>query len=438
MSRSPSEVSIITVNWNGRSHLEALLPSLAELGAREIIVVDNASSDGSLEFLARQHPGVKVIQNPVNQGFAGPCNQGARLAQGRYVAFINNDMRADPGWLRAALAALSETAWCAASRILNWEGTRIDFNGSSLQYLGYALQKDIGLPLDKAGGRQRVLFACGGAMLAEREPFLRIGGFDEDYFAIFEDVDFGWRVWLSGGEVAFAPESVAYHRGHATFQKIPSPRTRYLMHRNALLTVLKNYGEEDFKRIFPIAVAMGIKRAVRLSGIRKEFFYLWNSTEDRPADLDAEQVARILDAVNHLAALDDVLSELPRLLEKRAGVQALRKRPDEEIFTYFEEPLRAIVEDPSYIESELAWLECLDVSSIFNPDGYRRHLENLSPRVREMILEYRELERRLLTNPSGSSHNPKQSGLGKFLRIWKTSGFAVAWNQLLKYVNRGT
>ena len=107
MSRSASEVSVVTVNWNGQDHLARLLPSLIQLGAKEIIVVDNGSTDGSKPFVRRNYPQVQLLENQVNQGFAQPSNLGAQQAQGRYVAFINNDMRAHSNWIEAALMHLS-------------------------------------------------------------------------------------------------------------------------------------------------------------------------------------------------------------------------------------------------------------------------------------------------------------------------------------------
>jgi len=194
MSPSPGDVTVVTVNWNGKSHLSTLLPPLLALEPGEVVVVDNGSTDGSQEFLRRRYPQVRLLENGVNRGFAQPCNVGAETAQGSCVAFINNDMRPEPDWLAAALEKLDARTPCVASRILDWEGSRIDYNGSSLHYLGNGLQENKGLAVEKAVRREEVLFTCGGAMLVVREVFLELGGFDPDYFAMFEDVDRGWRL----------------------------------------------------------------------------------------------------------------------------------------------------------------------------------------------------------------------------------------------------
>ena len=284
MSPSPGDVSVVTVNWNGKSHLSTLLPPLLALKPGEVIVVDNGSTDGSQEFLRKRYPQVQLLENGMNLGFAQPCNLGATAARGSCIAFINNDMRPEPYWLTAALEKLDARTPCVASRILDWEGRRIDYNGSSLHYLGYGLQQDLGLPVEEAPHRGQVLFPCGGAMLVDRKVFLDLGGFDPDYFALFEDVDLGWRLWLAGHRVVMASDSMVRHRGHATLETKAPEKTRYLIHRNALLTIFKNYEEENFRKIVPLALILAMKRAVHFSGVRKESFYLWSETRHKLAE----------------------------------------------------------------------------------------------------------------------------------------------------------
>ena len=296
MSPSPGDVSVVTVNWNGKSHLSTLLPPLLALGPGEVIVVDNGSADGSQGFLRKRYPQVRLLENGVNRGFAQPCNLGAETARGSHVAFINNDMRPEPDWLTAALGKLDAQTPCVASRILDWEGRRIDYNGSSLHYLGYGLQEDPGLPVEEAPRRDQVLFPCGGAMLVDRRVFLEVGGFDPDFFALFEDVDLGWRLWLAGHRVVMAPDSVVRHRGHATLETQAPEKTRYLMHRNALLTIFKNYDEENFRKIVPLALVLSVKRAVHFSGVRKESFYLWSETRHKLDEGDETARSQLLDS----------------------------------------------------------------------------------------------------------------------------------------------
>lgn len=432
MSLSNSEVSVITVNWNGRGHLETLLPSLAVVQAGEVIVVDNGSTDDSVDWVHRSYPDFAILRNQRNLGFAPACNLAARSARGRILAFINNDMRCDPDWIAAALPGLSRSA-CVASRILDWEGRSIDYNGASLQYLGYATQMDIGRPAADAVDRGQVLFPCGGAMFIHRDVFLKLGGFDEGYFAIFEDVDLGWRLWISGHDVRMAADSRVFHRGHATFRAQSLPKTRYLMHRNALFTIVKNYEEEHFRKIVPLAVLLALKRAIRCSGVNREAFYLWKETSMRALD-PAEPAALegMLDALNHLVAIDDLIDELPRLLQKRRAVQALRRRPDRDIFTLFQDPLRPIVLDAEYMQSELDLIRCLRLDEVFACEDFQRALESAPSRASERLRSAREELFRLqhagleaLTHTPPPTPKPK-TAVGRFLRSCRNEGLRTA------------
>lgn len=392
MSLSPSDVAVIIVTWNGRRHLEALLPSLLPQRPGEVLVVDNASRDGTGEWLRREYPEVRVLQNDRNRGFAEPNNQGAAATRRPVLAFLNNDTRCHPDWLARGLAALDE-AECVACRLLDWEGTRLDFHRGSLQYLGFALQEDTGKLLrDLTSGGGEILFPCGGAMFIRREVFQAVGGFDPDFFAVFEDVDLGWRLWLAGYRVISAPEAVVYHRGHGTFREHAPARLRYLMHRNALATILKNYEDGLVRKIFPAAVYTAIRRAVRLSGIPKESFYLWRSDAAPPSPPPEARE----DAWIHLVALDDILEQLPRWLEKRSAVQALRRRSDAEILRLFRDPLRPIVEDADYIRFEADLLETLGLGDVWDVAAYRaaasRFADPLPPRVQALRRELRQLQ----------------------------------------------
>jgi GT2 family glycosyltransferase len=441
MSQSASEVSVVTVNWNGRKHLEKLLPSLMAQSCLEIIVVDNGSLDGSVEFLRDKYPDVRILQNSKNRGFAQPCNWAAEAAQGKFVSFINNDMKADPLWIQKALERITNQCRCVASRILDWQGDRIDFNGSSLQYLGYALQQDAGKLLAEVSDTEnQILFPCGGAMLIDRDYFLGLGGFDGDFFAIYEDVDLGWRIWLTGSQVLLAEDSVVYHRGHSTFEAHPDEKTRYLMHRNALLTVVKNYEQETLRKVLPLAIVLGIKRAVLLSGASKESFYLWENARWRLSRDDPNAAFQLMDALNHLVALDDVLDHLPETLRKREQVQRMRSREDKEIFSLFRDPFRTIVDDPAYRKKESELLEFAGLDSVFDrklpqtePDALVSAMEKKLSSLRKELAAAQ-----WMGNKVQRAHpNPGQPGVVKFLNVWRNEGLKAAWQSFVEYIHRG-
>ncbi len=383
-------LSVLIPNFNGRRHLEPCLRSLQEQGdgVHEVIVFDNGSRDHSVEFIKSEFPSVHVISAEKNYGFAGALNRAAKSAQGEWLAFLNNDMKASREWVKAAMAH-ADHRLCVASRILNWSGDKVDFDGASLQYLGFADQIGIGESAARASQPGPILFPCGGAMFIRRDLFLEAGGFDEDYFAIYEDVDLGWRLWLQGQEVFFEPASVVYHRGHATLDARREEKKRYLMHRNAMFTIIKNYQRDAFQRIVPVAFVQAIRRAVRFSGVDKTGFYFW---EDSDIPQDSASLRMWKDAINHLVALDDVIEQWPQLMKKRQAVQARRKRSDEEITTLFRDPFRRIFKDTSYEESEAEWIEGAGIARFFPGAASFACTEEFH---KELKREIRELRREL-------------------------------------------
>jgi GT2 family glycosyltransferase len=204
-------------------------------------------------------------------GFAYPCNQAAKTASGDYLAFVNNDMKLDKSWLKEMLKYIDHqnNRICVASKILNADGTKIDFIGGGVNYIGRGYQKHFGkdAALFDEKESKDLLFACGGAMLVDKKIYLETGGFDEDFFAFFEDVDFGWRLWILGYKVVFAPTAVGYHRHHQTAKKIPQQVLMTLYEKNSLYTIYKNYDNENLKKVFPAALLLSARRLLDLSGI---------------------------------------------------------------------------------------------------------------------------------------------------------------------------
>ncbi|MBI4454434.1 MAG: glycosyltransferase family 2 protein [Acidobacteria bacterium] len=356
-------VSVLIPNFNGRQHLETCLGSLqGQLHrAHEVLVFDNGSNDGSVELLRQKFPSVCVIASSKNFGFAGALNRAAQHANGEWLAFLNNDMRTAADWIQAAMLH-SDRHPCIASRMLNWSGDKLDFDGASLQYLGFAEQVGRGEPNTSAAIAGPILFPCGGAMFIRKDLFLEVGGFDEDYFAVYEDVDLGWRLWLEGHQIFFEPNSTVYHKGHATLDSRREEKKRYLMHRNAMFTIIKNYQQDAFQRILPVAFLQAVRRAVRFAGIDKKTFYFWEDTE---IPQNSASLWMWKDAINHLVALDDVIENWHHLMEKRQRVQARRKRADCEIFPLFRDPFRRIFKDANYEEHEAEWITALGITQLF-------------------------------------------------------------------------
>lgn len=337
------KITVIVLNFNGKTHLETCFQSLLQMdypaGKLELMLVDNASSDGSVELMRARFPSVRIVENPENLGFAAGNNAGAQAATGDYVAFLNNDTRVDPQWLRELIQpCLQEhAAVCAASKILDWDGKKVDFVGAAINFHGFAFQPEHGL-LDLAHAQRELIFACGGAMLIRRDVFLELGGFDEDYFIYFEDMDLGWRLWLAGYKVVLAPKAIVYHRLHATMDAFSGFRKWVLFERNALVTLIKNYDDDNLAKVLPGALMLMIARATRFMRANQwpmETYSIHNRTDVGLS----EPVSRAGLAV--LVAANEVIENLPHIMQKRRTVQAKRKRPDAEVFAHFGQPLLA-------------------------------------------------------------------------------------------------
>jgi GT2 family glycosyltransferase len=336
-------VSVVVLNFNGLAHLPDCLSSLEALDYSperlELVLVDNASSDGSVDFVQSRHPAFRVVQSERNLGFGGGNNLGAHEATGEWVVFLNNDMHAPPGLLHGFLAALRErpAADCLAAKILDWNGEKYDFAGAALHFAGYGYQLGYGEPVERAryDRVEPLLFACGGAMMVRREVFLDVGGFDGDFFAFYEDTDLGWRLWLLGHEVAFAPDAVVHHRHHGTTGALSRHRRDVLYKRNAIESAIKNYSDANLARALP-AILLGTVAGLvhELAGARRLDLEAFGADEDgraATARLTPPQAAT-------LVALREVARRLPATFAKRRDIQERRRRTDEEIAWLFRRP----------------------------------------------------------------------------------------------------
>ena len=414
-------VSVITLNWNGLRHLEPCYASLRELhypaDKLELILADNGSSDGSIEFMRQRFPEVKLIQNGTNLGFAGANNIGARQASGQYVAFLNNDTRVDAEWLNELVAAVEADpdVVCAASKMLTWDGTTIDFGGGSMNFHGSGFHPTRGEPASSCAEPRELLFACGGSMLIDRQVFLDCGGFDEDFFIYYEDVDLGWRLWVLGYKVVFAPAAITYHRLHGDTSSMQNEKRVSITERNTLLAVIKNYGDQALASVLPASLLLMLERAYLLTGTDSQRYKLdphqspgvsADGQSAVPAGSPRQQVTgpkgpsghgirrlsvrrgvrkawRVgcqqfilrfndqLEAVPRrslgpLVAAHDVIQLLPRMMDKRADIQRRRRRSDADILPLFAEPFHPGLENDLYIQAQNRIAELLGIQQMFS------------------------------------------------------------------------
>ncbi len=434
MSTETPSVTVIVLNYNGLEHLGPCFRSLTDLDypaeQLELMLVDNGSTDGSVDWMRAHFPTVQVVETGRNLGFAGGNNAGVRAAHGEFVTLLNNDMRVAPDWLSEILRPFGRDSDIAAvaAKVLSWDGKRIDFAHAAMNFYGYSYQVGHGDPDDGQYDQERaLLFANGASVAFRREVFLSVGGFDADYFAYYEDVDLGWRLWLLGYKVWFAPRAVCYHRHHGTSRRLADEKIRLLYERNALYTLIKNYDHENLQRVLPVALMLSLERSYLLAGLDSSAFRLegesgppqaeppgepryttgyylrqawqslrkggprglyhkikgelhWRSSHPAFASLLRRRRARAsggsiavpAQALSGLVAADDLIRHYPRLLEKRARIQAARRRTDKEIFELFGLPLELSYFDAEYQSVQRVLERCFQIEIMFKAEGGER------------------------------------------------------------------
>jgi GT2 family glycosyltransferase len=214
------EITVVVVNYNGGDYLRGCLRSLAQqtFTSFETIVVDNASTDGSLDRIVEAPPHLSILKQDTNLGFAVANNLGARAGKGKWLALLNPDAEAEPGWLAAMMQAVEERPGhrlVASLQVSLHEPSKLDGAGDCYLAWGYAWRGGFGHPVSATPKAGECFAPCGAAALYPRDAFLDAGGFDERYFCYHEDVDIGFRLRLLGERCQFAPQAVVRHAGSA-------------------------------------------------------------------------------------------------------------------------------------------------------------------------------------------------------------------------------
>src|SRR3989344_2254066 len=251
-------VSIIIVNWNGKDHLEKCIPSVLKNSYQnfEIIVIDNGSTDGSIEYLRLNFSFIKLIRNKSNLGFAEANNQGIDSARGEYVLFLNNDTKVEKNFLSILVTRLSKDDKMGACqpKILHWEKPgKLDSIGSFLMSSGFLYHfgfeaKDSG----KLNKEIKLFSGKGSCLLIKKHVLNEIGNFDTDFFAYFEETDLCWRLWLAGYYLLYIPSSVIHHKTWGTAKKLAIETVNYHSFKNRIASLITNLGSLNLLRILPL------------------------------------------------------------------------------------------------------------------------------------------------------------------------------------------
>ena len=215
------EVSIVIPNYNGMEYMQTCLDSLMSqtYGRLPIIVVDNGSTDGSLEFVREAYPQVEVIAFPENTGFCYAVNTGIKATKTPYIILLNNDTEAAPDFVEKLLDGIKERKKafsCAAKMIQFKNRSLLDDVGNFYNALGWAFARGKGKDVSQYDRAEKIFAACAGAAIYRREVLEQIGLFDEEHFAYLEDIDIGYRARVQGYQNWYLPDAKVFHIGSGT------------------------------------------------------------------------------------------------------------------------------------------------------------------------------------------------------------------------------
>lgn len=269
------QLSVIILNWNGEKLLRKFLPSVvsySSLPGVQVVLVDNCSSDNSLEYLKNNFPRVKVIVTEKNLGYAGGYNYALSVINTEYSILLNSDVEVTQDWLPPLIKTLDEMPDVAVCmpKIKDYKNKDFfEYAGAAGGYIdkfGYPFCKGrIVFSVEKDEGQynslSRILWASGAAFVIRTELFVKAGGFDTDFFAHMEEIDLCWRLKNMGFNIVYVPDSSVYHVGGGTLSE-ENPKKLYLNYRNNLFMLYKNLRREKLFYILPLRLFLDILSAV--------------------------------------------------------------------------------------------------------------------------------------------------------------------------------
>lgn len=279
-------IAVVILNWNGISFLKQFLPALIRHSAAEaeIIIADNGSTDGSNDFLRENFPQVRIVCNRDNGGFARGYNDALKHITADYYVLLNSDIEVTENWIKPVIDLMQQHPEVAACqpKILSYSQKEcFEYAGAAggfIDKLGYpfcrgrifqTLEEDLGQYDDAC----EVFWATGACMFVRADLFHQLGGFDEDFFAHMEEIDFCWRLKNEGYRVMYCPGSKVYHVGGGTLPKASWKKT-YLNFRNNFFLLYKNLPSDRLFRVFLLRLLLDGVAAIKflLQTGFKDFF----------------------------------------------------------------------------------------------------------------------------------------------------------------------
>lgn len=207
-----NKASVIIVTYNHKKYVKICLSTVLDNKPLEVIVVDNCSTDGTVELIQKEFSQVKLIKSPKNLGYGGGNNLGVKHAKGEYVVILNPDTRVEKNWLEELLKPLEkEERLITTSKILTYDGSKINTCGNIEHFTGLTFTR--GLNEDsRRFDKFEYLSGLSGACFAMRKnDYFELGGFDESFFAYMEDTELSWRAHSKGFKILYVPTSIVYH-----------------------------------------------------------------------------------------------------------------------------------------------------------------------------------------------------------------------------------
>jgi len=319
------KVSVVILNWNGEALLREFLPSVLAYtpeSLADIVVADNGSTDGSVEMIKKEFPAVRLILFDRNYGFAEGYNKAISQIETTYTVLLNNDVEVTGNWLDAPLSALEadETLAGVQPKLLaNKDKKKFEYAGAAggwLDCYGYPFCRGRVLHIVEEDNGQydepaTIFWASGACFFVRTEVFKKEGGFDANFFAHQEEIDFCWRLRARGYRLACIPQSVVYHVGAATL-KTESPRKTFLNFRNNLLMVYKNIAEEKLQSV--------IRLRFWLDYVALTKFFLTGNPANAKAVIDARKAFKKSRKEYESMRLDNlsktVVTDIPEMFQK--------------------------------------------------------------------------------------------------------------------------
>ena len=259
-------ISIIIVNYNGMTHIKPCFESLGNVSysTYEINLVENNSTDNSVEYTSNNYPSVIILKLDKNYGFAEANNKGTRIANGDYFLFLNNDTKVDSNFLNELVLSLdgNPKIGIAQSLLLKPNG-EIDSSGDFIDNIGVVYNSK-----SKIQEIREISSAKGASMMVKRKVFESLNGFDSKFFAVFEDVDLCWRAWIMGYSVILVPSSIVIHTGGQTIKHL---HDEIIFHgiKNQIITKITNF---ESHLVLKNLLSFFLKYGIREAKIRLDYF----------------------------------------------------------------------------------------------------------------------------------------------------------------------